>query len=65
MHIHLGPDTIEDFQTHLAERSLHGDAIVMDTQEVIDKQTSCCNETVDFNSCYHTLEEVRWQNGEA
>lgn len=62
MHIHLGRDVIEDFRARLQERSLDESTTMADSQEMIDNQTTCCengNGADDFDSCYHTLEEVR------
>ena len=62
MHIHLGPDIIEDFKALLQERSLVVSTAMADSQEMIDNQISCCktdNGADDFDSCYHTLQEVR------
>ena len=46
----------------LQERSLVVSTAMADSQEMIDNQISCCktdNGADDFDSCYHTLQEVR------
>ena len=61
VHIHLRPDVIEDFRVRLEERSLAGNTKMVDSQEMIDNQTTCCRSDqglYDFSNCYHTLEEV-------
>ena len=63
MHIHLGPDVIKDFKALLRQkRSLVESTTMADSQDMIDNQITCCksdNGVDDFDSCYHTLEEVR------
>ena len=61
MHIHVGPDSVEDFQAHLAELSLYKDTIAIDTRGMIDNQDTCCHGNSDFDNCYHTLDEVKWK----
>ena len=66
MHIHLGPDVIEDFKALLQDRSLAESTTMADSQEMIGNLISCCksdNGADDFDSCYHTLEEVISFNG--
>ena len=46
----------------LQERSMVVSTAMADSQEMIDNQISCCktdNGADDFDSCYHTLQEVR------
>ena len=62
MHIHLGPDAIQDFQALLQDKSLVESTTMADSQDLIDNQIKCCkrhNGEDDFDSCYHTLQEVR------
>ncbi|XP_066030074.1 mast cell carboxypeptidase A-like [Pocillopora verrucosa] len=59
VHIHVGPDSVEDFQAHLAELSLYKDTIAIDTREMIDNQDRCCHGNNDFDNCYHTLDEIK------
>ena len=62
MHIHLGPDAIQDFKALLQDKSLVESTTMADSQDLIDNQITCCkrhNGEDDFDSCYHTLQEVR------
>ena len=63
MHIHLGPDVVHDFKALLRQkRSLVESTTMADSQDMIDNQITCCksyNGVDDFDSCYHTLDEVR------
>lgn len=66
VHIHLGPDVIEDFKVFLQDKSLMESITMTDSQNLIDNQITCCksHSRVDnFDSCYHTLEEVRMYQG--
>ena len=55
MHIHLAPDSIEDFLARFAKLSLYKDTIAIDTREMIDNQDICCHRKSDFDNYYHTL----------
>ena len=43
MHIHPGPDFIEDFLAGLADLSLNKEAKSINTREVVDNQVKCCH----------------------
>ena len=60
MHIHLAPDSIEDFLARFAKLSLYKDTIAIDTREMIDNQDIRCHRKSDFDN---TLDEVKWQYG--
>ena len=61
VHVHLGPDAIEDFKSDLTKRSLKFETMIEDTQALIDNEGVCCSEgdKDNFDSCYHTVNEVR------
>ena len=62
MHIHLGPDVIGEFKALLQDKSVVEITTMADSQDLIDNQITCCNShggVDDFDSCYHTLQEVR------
>lgn len=60
VHVHLGPDAIEDFKSDLTKRSLKFETMIEDTQALIDNEGMCCSEgnKDDFDSCYHTVNEI-------
>ena len=60
VHIHLGPEVLEDFSDNLRKRSLKHEILVDNQQAMIDKELKCCSRDSgdNFDTCYHTLEQV-------